>query len=160
MEYVKVEEIIFKGKQNINWNEVEKYIKSYTGKHFIIKSTGDEVIVGSDFAGEYAWSKYTQKLRGGYAKVKANITQVIEELVTNANNKRWVENKDIKHNMDAKLGWYRFDIYFCLQVMAEDEDEYRINYYRGTVVVRCNDAGMYLYDIINIKKEARKSQEL
>ena len=160
MEYVKVEKIIFKGKQNIKWDEVEEYLKKYTGRNIVIEKTGDEIIVGSDFAEEFAWSNYTQKLRGGYAKVKANIAQIIEELVVNADNKRWIENKDVKHNMDAKKGWYRFDVYFCLQVMAENEKEYRLNYYKGTMVVRNNDRGMYLYDIINIKKEARKSQEL
>ena len=36
------------------------------------------------------------------------------------------------------------------------ESSYRYNYYTATALVRINDMGLFLYDIINIKKEARK----
>ena len=32
MLYANVKEIIFKNKQNIKWNEVEKYLKTFIGK--------------------------------------------------------------------------------------------------------------------------------
>jgi len=34
-----------------------------------------------------------------------------------------------------------------------------INYYRGTMIARINDCGIYLHDIINIKKEDSKPFE-
>ena len=81
------------------------------------------------------WSTYTGKLRGAYAKVKANLAQVIPEVMANAQNKRWVENKDPKHDMDAKYGWYRYDIFFCTDVATENSMERRRNYYTATAVV-------------------------
>ncbi len=33
------------------------------------------------------------------------------------------------------------------------------NYYRATMVVRINDMGLYLHDIVNIKKEDSKPFE-
>lgn len=38
---VQINEIIFTGKQNINWNSVETYIKQYVGKFHIITETED-----------------------------------------------------------------------------------------------------------------------
>ena len=43
-----------------------------------------------------------------------------------------------------------------MRVRDPQKEGYSLNYYNGTMVVRINDKGMYLYDIINIKKEARK----
>ncbi len=107
------------------------------------------------FPGEFSYSKYSQNLKGGLAKVKANASQVIVELVQNATNRRYVENKDSKHNNDAIGGWYRYDSYFMVAVRGEDETQIRWNQYTATIVVRINDTGNYLHDIINIKKEAR-----
>ena len=84
------------------------------------------------------------------------MVQIIPELVANASNRRWVENKDKKHDENAKRGWYRYDACFSMRVYAPGEKEFRLNYYIATVIVRINDMGNYLHDIINIKKEARK----
>lgn len=154
--YIKVEKIIFKGKQNIAWNEVEKYLKRYSGNSYIIKKYDDVIQVNSRFASEYTSSNYTHKLRGGLAKVKANIVQILPELIINATNRRWIENKDNKHNNNAIGGWYRYDVLFSMPVKGDNEKEIRYNYYKATLVVRINDYGNFLYDIINIKKEARK----
>ena len=152
MQFVNVNKIIFKNKQNIKWNDVEKYLKVFIGKKYIVKTNGDEINIESDFPDEYAESKYTKKLRGALAKAKANASQVIGEMIECAENRRWVENKDDKHKKDAEGGWYRYDVGFSIPV--ECDGQMSRNYYVATMVVRIKDSKLCLYDIINIKKEA------
>ena len=152
MKYVDVDQIKFKNKQNIPWNDVEKYLKHYIGNKYIVKKYNDEVYIPSNFPDEYTESKYTKKLRGALAKAKANASQVIGEMIKEADNRRWVENKNDKHNDEAEGGWYRYDVGFTIPI--EFDGEKRKNIYIGTAVVRIHRGKLYLYDIINIKKEA------
>ena len=152
MQYANVKEILFKNKQNIKWNEVERYLKVFIGKKYIVKNNGDEINIESDFPDEYAESKYTKKLRGALAKAKANASQVIREMIECAENRRWIENKDDKHNKDADGGWYRYDVGFSIPV--EHNGQMSKNYYMATMVVRIKNSKLCLYDIINIKKRS------
>ena len=156
MEYAIIKRAIFFGKQKIPWNEVETYTHRYDGMIIINQEYGDNIIINSSFADEYVHSEYTKKLRGGLAKVKANLAQVIPEIVENATNRRWIANKNNKHKGRAARGWYRYDVYFEMRVQDPSGSESRMNRYVATAVVRINDMGLFLYDIINIKKEARK----
>ena len=151
-----IEDIVFMNKQNIPWSEVETYLKQYVGHKYVVEETNDVINVGTDFPEEFSESKYTKSLRGSIAKAKANAAQVIGKMIVIATNKRWVENKNEKHGKDAKLGWYRYDSYFAMPVRGSDEKENRINIYKATLVVRNSLKGMFLYDVINIKKEASK----
>jgi len=55
---------------------------------------------------------------------------------------------------DAPNGWYRYDTKFALPVYDSKGDLIRYNVYNAALVVRCDkDNKLYLYDIINIKKE-------
>ena len=58
--------------------------------------------VGADFPEEFSESRYTKSLRGSISKAKANAAQVIGKMIVIATNKRWVENKNEKHNKDAR----------------------------------------------------------
>ena len=69
-------------------------MKRYIGNFYEVKEYGDIVYIPGDFPDEYAESKYTKSLRGALAKVKANAAQVIGEMLENAKNRRWVENKE------------------------------------------------------------------
>lgn len=149
-----IQEIIFKNKQNIPWDDVEKYLKKYIGSAYIVETYKDKIFIAGDFPDEYAESKYTKSLRGALAKVKANAAQIIGELISNAENRRWIENKNSKHFKDASQGWYRYDTYFVVPVKGSNEDVERKNVYGATLVVRKTEQGMFLYDMINIKKEA------
>lgn len=80
-----------------------------------------------------------KKLRGGLAKTKANLVQIIPELIANATNRRWVENKNKKHDENAIKGWYRYDVHFTVQVYDSSINDYRWNYYTATAVTRIND---------------------
>ena len=104
--YVAIDSIIFNNKQNIPWNEVEKYLKRYIGGKYKIKGYDDIIIVPGDFPDEYSESKYTKKLRGAVAKAKANAVQRIPEIIENAVNRRWVKNKNPKHNKYKKRSEY------------------------------------------------------
>ena len=126
---VVISDIRFKGKRNINWEEVEQYLKEYIGD--------------------------TKRLYGANAKAKANATQGIPMLLQCATNKRWQENFKGKHNVDAKFGWYRFTTRFALPVYNNDTgDLERFNIFRIEMLIRhAADGNLYLYDMVNIKKE-------
>lgn len=144
--------IIFKNKQNIPWNDVEVFLKGFIGKKIIVKEYGDVINILGDFPDEFTESRYTKALRGALAKAKANAAQVIVEMIENADNRRWIENKDNKHHKEANGGWYRYDVGFTIPV--ENDGNMTQNKYSATAVVRIKDDKLYLYDIINIKKEA------
>lgn len=150
---VRIEKIIFSNKQNIPWKDVLAYSKKYEGCTFVNRIYGDRIVFNYVSASEYASSVYSKKLRGAYAKAKANLVQVLPELVENASNRRWIENKADKHYKDASKGWYRYDVFFEMPVKSPDDKELNWNRYAGTLVVRLNDMGMFFYDVINIKKE-------
>ena len=155
MEYIRIQEILFAGRQRIDWDAVELYLKRFSGRTVVIREYGDKIIINNTFAEEFAESRYTKHLRGALAKAKANVVQELPRLIETAQNRRWIENKDPKHKDNASKGWYRYDVRFMLPVKAENESEIRWNRYRGTMVVRINNRGLFLYDIIDIKKEAR-----
>lgn len=133
---------------------MEKYLKKYIGETYVVEAYKDKISIAGEFPDEYAESKYTKSLRGALAKAKANAAQIIGELIGCAENKRWIENKNSKHCKDASQGWYRYDTCFILPVKGSDEEMERKNVYEATLVVRKTQQGMFLYDMINIKKEA------
>ena len=94
------------------------------------------------------------KGRQANAKAKANATQGIPEMIEIAMNKAHKENFKEKHKRDAKYGWYRYDSRFALPVFDEEGEIIYYNVFKVIMVVRhAEDGKMYLYDIMNIKKE-------
>lgn len=149
-----INDIRFKGKQNISWNEVETYLKEYVGSCYEILETSDKIYIGSDFPGELKGSEDTKRLRGGNAKAKANATQELPLLLEYASNKRYNENMKSKHELDAGYGWYRFTSRFALPVYSNTEELERYNIFRIEMLIRhASDGKMYLYDMVNVKKE-------
>ena len=70
MEYIEIQNTIFKGKQNIPWSDVENYLRKYVGQVIEVKEYGDEIRINTSFPDEYVHSQYTRKLRGALAKGK------------------------------------------------------------------------------------------
>lgn len=71
-----------------------------------------------------------------------------------ATGKHFRENVDDKHARNAKYGWYRYDSRFALPVYSENGGVERYNVFHASMLIRhANDHKMYLYDIIDIKKE-------
>ena len=114
---VVISDIRFKGKRNINWEEVEQYLKEYIGDCYEIVEISDQVYIGSDFPGELKGSEDTKRLYGANAKAKANATQGIPMLLQCATNRRWQEN------------------------------------FKEMLIRHAADGNLYLYDMVNIKKE-------
>ncbi len=155
---VRIMDIRFKGKRSINWDEVKEYLKEYVGELYTIADEGEIVYIGSDLPDEYTGSRYTHKLMGTIAKAKANASQAIPEMLEIATNKRHFVNTDERHLRNAKYGWYRYDSRFELPVVNEQGTIDRFNTFYATMLIRHSSNGkLYLYDILNIKKETSNS---
>ena len=71
-----------------------------------------------------------------------------------AKEKRFEENRKNKHRKDAQYGWYRYESRFALPVFGENGDVERYNIFHVLMLMRhAKDDKIYLYDIIEIKKE-------
>ena len=157
---VVINDIIFKGKRSITWSDVEKYLRRYVGEFYSIAETGDIVYIGTDLPDEYTGSNYTKHIKGTVAKAKANAAQAIPEIIEIATSKTVEENKKEKHSRNAKNGWYRYDTRFALPVYDESGEVERYNVFSARLLIRHAASGkMYLYDVLEIKKETSKPQQ-
>ena len=153
-ELVIINDVVFTGKRSIKWDDVEEYLKRFVGESYIISKYNDLIYIGSDLPDEYSHSEYTRILKGANAKAKANAVQGIPELIEIASGKQHKENFKPKHNKDAKYGWYKYESRFALPVLDENEEIERYNVFHVAIIVRhSQDGKLYLYDIMNIKKE-------
>ena len=149
-----IHDIIFKGKRSIEWPDVEEYLKQFVGEVYAIERTEDLIYIGADLPDEYTHSNYTMILKGANAKAKANAVQGLPEIIEIATKKVHKDNFKEKHKKDAKYGWYRYESRFALPVFDSDGEIERYNVFQVIMIVRHAENGkMYLYDIMNIKKE-------
>lgn len=149
-----IHDILFKGKRAINWSEVKNYLEQYVGEFYDIAESKDLVYIGNDFPNEFAGSKYTYQLKGANAKAKANAAQGIPELIEIAVGKYYRDNVEDKHIRNAKYGWYRYDSRFALPIYNENSEIERYNVFHASMLIRhAQDGKLYLYDILDIKKE-------
>ena len=155
---VMINDIRFKGKRSVNWDDVKEYLKSYVGEFYTIAETEEVVYIGKDLPDEYSGSDYTYSLKGTAAKAKANAAQGIGQMLEIATNRAVTPNRKGKHAIDAANGWYRYDSRFALPVYGDDGEIERYNVFRVHMIVRHDlDGKKYLYDIINVKKETGTS---
>ncbi|MDE6700201.1 MAG: hypothetical protein K2K10_04200 [Acetatifactor sp.] len=152
---VLIPDTIFVNKQNIDWKDVEAYLKRYVGEIVEMSESKDIIYLGKDFPDEFTGSKYTRKAKGARAKAKANAVQGIREMVEIATNKTYHDNHKAKHSSDAGNGWYYYTTRFALPIYDNERKTDQYNVYTGCLVVNCTLGGkMYLYDLVDIKKEA------
>ena len=157
---VRIKSIRFKGKRKVNWSDVESYLEDLVGKQATIEDSGDVIHIGSEFPDEYSGSKYTYSLMGTVAKAKANAAQGILEMLQIAKDKHFRENIGDKHMWEAKNGWYRYNSYFELPVYNDKNEIERYNDFHASMLVRHdNDGKLYLYDVLDIKKETSNPLE-
>ena len=155
---VMINDIAFKGKRSVEWSDVEKYLRQYVGDIYRIAETEDIIYIGTDLPDEYSGSNYTKHIKGTIAKAKANAVQAIPEMIEIATSKNFEDNKKNKHSRHAKNGWYRYDTRFALPVYDENGDVERYNVFSARLLIRHASSGkMYLYDVLEIKKETSKS---
>lgn len=153
-----IQDIRFRGKRNINWTDVERYLVEFIGDiYYIAENNNEEIYIDRDLPSEYTGSIYTKHLKGTVAKAKANASVGIPQLIEIATNPRFEKNHKSKHARNAKFGWYRYDTRFALPVFREDGEIDRFNVFHASLLIRhAADGRKYLYDIIEIKKETGK----
>lgn len=148
-------DVIFKNKRNIDWYAVEKYLYKYVGKIVTIAETNDIIYIGSTFPDEYKGSKYTNRLKGANAKVKANAAQGIIEMLKIATEKRFRKNRKEKHSQNAENGWYYYTTHFALPIYENDKKTDSYYLYSACLIINHSENGkLYLYDLVDIKREA------
>lgn len=122
-----INDIRFKSRRGIDWNEVEQYLKEYIGEYFEIAETSEKIYIGSDFPDEFSHSNDTKGLKGANMKAKANIVPAIGELIQIASKKVQYPDYNNKHGTRAKFGWYRYNTRFGIPVYNESGNLERYN---------------------------------
>jgi len=158
---VLINDIRFRGKKREEWEEIKKYLIEYIGNYYEIQESSNKIYIDKDFPDEYVSSESRIALKGAVAKAKANASQGIPELIQIATNVSFSENTKKKHERDAKLGWYRYDVRFALPVYDDKSGELvRYNIFSARMLVRhAEDGKKYLYDLLAIKKETSSPLE-
>ena len=155
---VMINDILFKGRK-IDWNLVRDYLKMFVGDCYEVEQSSEKIYIGGKLPDEYTGSESRIALKKAEAKAKANVTQGIPELIETATNPIWEENKKLKHEKDAKYGWYRYDVRFAIPVYNDAGELDRYNIFAARLLVNHSANGKnYLYDILNIKKETSRPQ--
>lgn len=151
---VYIDNIQYRGKaEKIKWKNIENALKQLIGKSVVIEESNDIINIGNDFPDEFTSSNYTFKLLGALKKAKANMSSAILDIIKYSTNRRFQDNKEIKHSIDAKFGWERYDVKYAIPISNEKGCIIKYNYYTATMIVRLDANGKkYLYDFINIKK--------
>lgn len=153
---VLINDIRFKGKRQIDWDDVKQYLEGYVGDYYEIAENAERIFIGSELPEEYTESESRKSLMGANAKAKANAATAIPELIQIASNPTFEENRKEKHNKNAKYGWYRYDVRFALPVYEENV-LVRYNIFHARLLINHAENGRkYLYDILAIKKETSK----
>lgn len=156
-----INSIIFYGKKNIPWDEVELYLKKYIGEIVEVSETQEMIHIGSDFPDEFKGSKDTQHVKGANAKAKANLVQGIKQMIQISRKVSENKNRKEKNAKKAPGGWYRYLTRFALPVLTENNCISHYNVYIATLIVRVNKEGILkLYDVINVRKEVSSPFEL
>ena len=111
----------FKGLSKADWKEVENYLKEYVGDFYEIAYCSEKIFIDTDFPDEYSNSDSRITLKGPRRVAKANATQAIPELIQIATPVKeiWQQNKESKHEKDAKYGWYRYNVRFGIPVWSD-----------------------------------------
>ncbi|MDD6482217.1 MAG: hypothetical protein PUF65_08160 [Lachnospiraceae bacterium] len=157
---VLINDLRFKSRNDINWNQVEEYLKEYIGEYFEIAETAEKIFIGTDFPDEFSHSMDTKGLKGANKKAKANMVSSIGDLVQIARNKAEFPDYNGKHKRKAKYGWYRYDTRFGLPVYDERGKLEKYNIFTTRMLVRCDEDGkLYLYDFVRTKKETSRPLE-
>lgn len=142
--------------QNIS-DFIVDYLTSHVGEMYPILESGRRVYLGEDLPKEYAWSKYSQRIRGKNQRLykdKAKAIAGIGEAINIATNRRWEPTKH-PQNKDAKYGIYKYDSKIAFPVYNEAGENTGVHAYDVTLVIRnASDGKKYLYDVQGIKKDA------
>lgn len=101
-----IHDMIFRNRQNINWDDVELYLGQYIGEFYTIAESGEQIYIGKDLPDEYAHSSYSAKLKGTLAKTKANAVYNNDEEIERYN--VFKARMIIRHDADGRK--YLYDV--------------------------------------------------
>lgn len=139
-------------RKGFEWSEIEKELKKYVGKSYIVECSKDLIKIGADFPDEYCHSKDTYHLKGSGRRTKAQIINAIPQLIKASYNKRYSKDYKNKHGNKAKLGWVYYDVSFLIPVINESGMKNE-RFYIAKLLIRINKNNqLYLYDIVRIQK--------
>lgn len=129
-------------------------IKKQRGNKYKNIETSNNIYIDKKTMNEFTYSKYSSMAENKIKYVKCILSVYIEELFLNANNKTYEANRKSKHKIDAKYGFYEYNVKFSV---LQNKKEVM---YNCTLLVR-NDANgkKYLYDILDIKKFSQLPRE-
>ena len=157
---VLINDIRFKGKRQIDWDDVKQYLEGYVGDYYEITENAEHIFIGSELPEEYTESESRKSLKGANAKAKANAATAIPELIQIASHPAFEENRKEKHNKNAKYGWYRYDVRFALPVYEENV-LVRYNIFHARLLVNhAENNKKYLYDLLAVKKETKNKWQI
>ena len=69
---VLINNIRFKGKRQIAWDDVKQYLEGFIGDYYEIAENAEHIFIGSELPEEYTESESRKSLMGANAKAKAN----------------------------------------------------------------------------------------
>lgn len=116
--------------------------------------------MNAQFGSSVVCSYYIKRIRPCYECHKLHLVWPLDETMTDDALESLLfpnyyrENHAEKHQWNARNGWYRYDSRFALPIYDADGEIERYNIFHATMIIRhANDGKMYLYDVIDIKKE-------
>jgi hypothetical protein len=125
---VLINDIRFKGKRQIEWDDVKQYLEGYVGDYYEIAENAEHIFIGNELPEEYTESESRKSLMGANAKAKANAATAIPELIQIATNPTFEENTLVRYNI----------------------------FHARLLINHAENGRKYLYDILAIKKETSK----
>ena len=123
-----INDIRFKGKRQIDWDDVKQYLEGYVGDYYEIEESAERIYIGNELPEEYTESESRKSLMGANAKAKANAATAIPELIQIASNPAYEENTLVRYNI----------------------------FHARLLINHAENDRKYLYDILAVKKETSK----
>lgn len=132
---------------------VRDILDSLSGEQITIKSDNRTVEISKRFSKEYAYANSARRANREIKLAKFNAAAKMKEIIENAADPKWEENREEKHEYDSGRGVTRYTVDFALG----KENSYKL--YSGEMVVRMNmDGKDYVHDIVRIKKSPTAQQ--
>lgn len=141
---VLINDVRFKSRRAIDWEQVEECLKEYIGTCYEILETSEKVYIGADFPDEFCHSEDKIHLKGGNEKAKANMVSAIGDIIKIATNKSVSEDFDKRHRSKAQYGWYRYDTGFGIPSYNSVGELERYNVYSARMLIRCDMDGNFI----------------
>ena len=65
-----INDIRFKGKRQIDWDDVKQYLEGYVGDYYEIEESAERIYIGNELPEEYTESESRKSLMGQMQKLR------------------------------------------------------------------------------------------